>query len=104
MKKLSLILALAFLLVPSAFAQCKKIERKSDGIYCDGVKGKSVKASDVDCSKLEIKDDDNYYYEGKKLNPLSMYGLLCGSKIKGYDKAKLRQEHREREYQNKQKK
>ena len=99
MKKLSLILALAFLLASSAFAQCKKIERKSDGIYCDGVKGKSFEKSE--CSKYEIKDDDKLYFNGKISNKDLLGTLMACENVKGYDKAKRRQEHREMEYQNK---
>ena len=107
MKKLPLILALACLLSSSAFAQCNiydpktVVEQRSDGIYCNGVKGKKFKASDFDCSEYEIKDDDYYYHKGKKITGLSPVGLFCGDKIKGYDKAKRRQEQRENEYQNK---
>ena len=93
MKKLSFILALAFLLAPSVFAQCKKIERKSDGIYCDGVKGKRVEKKDFICSDYELNEDGFLYHKGKPYDRPGMGVILsCGSEIKGYYKAKRRQE------------
>jgi len=95
MKKLSLILALALSLASSAFAgQPQRI---------DSNKLKKSNEFNVvrECPKYEIKDNDTLYYEGKP-NGDDLNGLmLCGNKIKGYDKAKQRQEKRDKEYQEK---
>jgi len=114
MKKLSLILALALMLASSAFAEkeCprgKKVNlgKEHGGWHCtDSTKTKKPSDYKNECHKYEIKDDDNLYYNGKrdgddvKGDNLAVY-MVCKDKIKGYSKAKQRQEKREKERHNK---
>jgi len=76
MKKLSLILALVFLLASFTFAvsPCKDSTGTDRKIY-------------LDCSKCEVKENGDNYYDGEKCGPLGSCVLSCGTSVKGFDKA-----------------
>jgi hypothetical protein len=99
MKKLSLLLALACLIASNSFAERKVTLHNGRTIDLDN-RGKRVERKDVDCSRYEVKDDDQYYRDGKLLEGLDGNTLLCGSEMKGWDKARQRYLHREQQLQN----
>jgi hypothetical protein len=96
MKKLSIILVLACLIASNSFAEKRVKLRDGQIVDLD-----TVKAEKPDCSRYEIKDDDQIYYDGKLKGSDGGIGntLYCGDRIKGWDKAKQRQLHRERQLQ-----
>jgi hypothetical protein len=86
MNKLPLLFAFALVLSVSSFAE---FERREDGNYFNGVKGRKV-SPDFDCSRLEIKEDGTLFRDGKDISNLpigdQLEGLMnCNRKIKGYE-------------------
>jgi len=102
MKKLSLILALALLLASSAFAERKITLHNGEKVDLDNAKSKGKKITKDECFKYEIKDNDSLYYNNN-FSDVDMLFLLmsCQGEVKGYDKAKQRQEKRQKERYNK---
>jgi len=100
MKKLSLFLALALVLASSAFAERKITLRNGETVDLD--KAERIEKKDVDCSKLEWKENGDLYIDGKpNEGGIGILGFCDITKIKGYDKARRRLEQRDRENQEK---
>jgi len=100
MKKLSLLLALVLLLAPFAFAKKIRIG-ENEWVEIDSTKTKRISDYKKECHRYEIKDDNNLYYDGAKSKGIGdMLGVVgaCGDSLKGYDKAKQRQEKRDKKH------